>query len=74
VSGLWGLYDWWVWPEPNGEHFALSKVFFVDTLRCAFEGRSDLFLDQHQEKNWDFEKTYPVLSMRFAGGRFYDLK
>ena len=63
-----------------GKYYFLSrprrfgKSLFVDTLRCAFEGRRELFKGLYLENNWDFEKTYPVLSISFAGGRFYDLQ
>lgn len=51
-----------------------GKSLFVDTLRCAFEGRRELFKGLYLEKKWDFEKTYTVLPISFAGGRFYDLQ
>ncbi|MDZ7762644.1 MAG: AAA family ATPase [Desulfovermiculus sp.] len=63
-----------------GKYYFLSrprrfgKSLFVDTLRCAFEGKKELFKGLYLEKNWDFEKSFPVLSLSFAGGRFYDLQ
>src|SRR6056297_2561452 len=51
-----------------------GKSLFLDTLKCAFEGRRELFKGLYLEKNWDFEKSYPVLYISFAGGRFYDLQ
>jgi len=56
-----------------GKYYFLSrprrfgKSLFVDTLKCAFEGRRELFKDLYLEENWDFEKSYPVL--KFSLGR-----
>lgn len=62
-----------------GKYYFLSrprrfgKSLFLDTLKCAFEGRRELFEGLYLDNSWDFEQTYPVLSISFAGGRFYDL-
>jgi hypothetical protein len=61
----------------EGKYYFLSrprrfgKSLFIDTLDCAFSGRSDLFtgLYLHSvESGWDFSNTYPVLRIDFAGG------
>ncbi|MDD1730178.1 MAG: ATP-binding protein, partial [Methanospirillum sp.] len=61
----------------SGKYFFLSrprrfgKSLFIDTLDCAFSGRKDLFTGLYlttPESGWDFEKTYPVLRVDFAGG------
>ena len=51
-----------------------GKSLFVDTLKCAFEGQKELFKGLYLEKNWDWEDTHPVISISFAGGRFFDNK
>ncbi|MFO7748496.1 MAG: AAA family ATPase [Desulfobacteraceae bacterium] len=51
-----------------------GKSLFLDTLKCAFEGKNALFKGLYLEKHWDFNKTYPVLAISFAGGRFHDLQ
>lgn len=61
----------------EGKYYFLSrprrfgKSLFIDTLDCAFSGRSDLFtgLYLHSlESGWDFAHIYPVLRIDFAGG------
>lgn len=51
-----------------------GKSLFVDTLKCAFEGRRELFEGLYLEDNWDFEKTYPVLSFSLGRGRVLSLQ
>nr|MBL0717476.1 AAA family ATPase [Desulfobacterales bacterium] len=63
-----------------GKYYFLSrprrfgKSLFVDTLRCAFEGRKELFHGLYLERDWDFDKTYPVILISFGRGHFYDLQ
>ena len=60
--------------EHSGGYYFLSrprrfgKSLFVDTLKCAFEGNKDLFTGLYLEKNWNFEETYPVISISFGRG------
>ena len=51
-----------------------GKSLFVDTLKCAFEGRQGLFQGLYLENNWDFDKTYPVLSFSLGRGRVNSLE
>ena len=63
-----------------GKYYFLSrprrfgKSLFVDTLRCAFEGRKELFHGLYLERHWDFDSTYPVILISFGRGHFYDLQ
>ncbi len=58
----------------SGKFFFLSrprrfgKSLFLDTLRQAFLGRKELFSGLYLEKNWDWEKVYPVISISFGSG------
>ena len=62
-----------------GKYYFLSrprrfgKSLFLDTLKCAFECRRELFEGLYLEKNWDFEKTYPVLKFSLGLGRVTSL-
>lgn len=57
-----------------GKYYFLSrprrfgKSLFVNTLKCAFEGRKELFKGLYLEKLWDFEKPYPVLCFSLGRG------
>ena len=56
----------------TGKYFFLSrprrfgKSLFLDTLRCAFEGKKELFEGIYLEKNWNWEERYPVIRFDFA--------
>ncbi len=56
----------------NGKYYFLSrprrfgKSLFLDTLRCAFEGRRELFEGLFLEHNWNWEEKYPVIRFDFA--------
>jgi len=58
----------------NGKYYFLSrprrfgKSLFVDTLRCIFEGRKELFEGLAIENAWDWSQKHPVISISFAGG------
>jgi hypothetical protein len=66
----------------KGKYYFLSrpnqfgKSLFIDTLDCALSGRKELFsglyLDS-PEAGWDFDKTYPVLRIDFAGGALKEI-
>ena len=51
-----------------------GKSLFLDTLKCAFEGREELFKGLYLENNWDFEKAYPVLCFSLGRGRVSSLE
>ena len=63
-----------------GKYYFLSrprrfgKSLFLDTLKCAFEGREELFKGLYLENNWDFEKAYPVLCFSLGRGRVSSLE
>ena len=44
-----------------------GKSLFLDTLRCAYEGRKELFKDLWIDKNTDFPfKKHPVIRFDFS--------
>jgi hypothetical protein len=59
----------------TGKYYFLSrprrfgKSLFVDTLKCAFEGRRELFDGLFLENNWDWNETRPVLDFSLGRGR-----
>ena len=64
----------------SGKYFFLSrprrfgKSLFVDTLRCAFEGRRTLFKGLYLDNHWEWEDIHPVISISFGGGCFSDIQ
>ena len=62
----------------SGKYFFLSrprrfgKSLFVDTLKCAFEGRRDLFKGLYLEKHWNWDDSHPVISISFGRGLVKD--
>ncbi|MFZ2956352.1 MAG: ATP-binding protein [Candidatus Ozemobacteraceae bacterium] len=58
----------------NGTYFFLSrprrfgKSLFIDTLKEAFSCNKKLFEGLALEKNWNWEKPSPVISISFGGG------
>ncbi|MBN1167801.1 MAG: ATP-binding protein [Methanospirillaceae archaeon] len=66
----------------KGSYYFLSrprrfgKSLFIDTLDCAFSGKKDLFSGlylESPEAGWDFNTTYPVLRVDFAGGALREI-
>jgi len=66
----------------KGSYYFLSrprrfgKSLFIDTLDCAFSGRKELFSGLYlasPEGGWDFNTTYPVLRIDFAGGALREI-
>ena len=61
----------------TGNYFFLSrprrfgKSLFIDTLRCAFEGRRELFEGLFLEKNWDWSEKYPVIKIDLSDHRVF---
>ena len=45
-----------------------GKSLFLDTLRAAFAGEKSLFKGLFLEKNWDWGKQYPVITISFGAG------
>ncbi len=62
----------------SGKYFFLSrprrfgKSLFVDTLKCAFEGRQDLFKGLYLENDWNWDDSHPVISISFGRGLVKD--
>ncbi len=56
----------------EGKYYFLSrprrfgKSLFIDTLRCAFEGRQELFEGLYLHNNWDWSQKYPVIKFDFS--------
>jgi hypothetical protein len=42
-----------------------GKSLLIDTLKCLYEWKKELFYDTYAENNWDFEKTNPVVHISF---------
>jgi hypothetical protein len=57
----------------QGAYYFLSrprrfgKSLFLDTLKCLFEGRKDLFKGLFVYNKWDWDKKYPVIKISFGG-------
>lgn len=45
-----------------------GKSLFLDTLRNIFEGNKQHFSGLAIEDKWDWDTTYPVINLNFAGG------
>ena len=67
----------WQMVSTDAKYFFLSrprrfgKSLLVDTLRCYFEGRKELFEGLYihdREKDW---KTYPVIRLDLSRGKYY---
>lgn len=68
----------WQMVSTNAVNFFLSrprrfgKSLLVDTLRCYFEGRKELFEGLYiydKEKEW---KQYPVIRLDLSSGKYYE--
>ncbi len=57
----------------NGKYYFLSrprrfgKSLFVSTLQALFQARKELFNGLAAEKKWDWDASYPVIKISFAG-------
>ncbi|MCX7759166.1 MAG: AAA family ATPase, partial [bacterium] len=55
----------------QGSYYFLSrprrfgKSLFLDTIKCAFEGKKDLFTGLYLENNWDWDTQYPTIRFSF---------
>src|SRR5574344_3100853 len=45
-----------------------GKSLLLDTLRCLFEGRQELFAGLYIHDRWDWQQTNPVVRLSFGGG------
>jgi hypothetical protein len=58
----------------QGTYYFLSrprrfgKSLFLDTLKCLFEARKELFKGLFVYDKWDWDKTYPVIRIDFSKG------
>jgi hypothetical protein len=58
----------------NGRYYFLSrprrfgKSLFLDSLKQAFLGNKALFNGLYLEKNWDWNKQYPIIHLSFGSG------
>ncbi|MEN3015692.1 MAG: AAA family ATPase [bacterium] len=55
----------------QGKYYFLSrprrfgKSLFLDTIKCAFEGKKELFQGLFLERNWDWKNSYPTIRFSF---------
>jgi Predicted AAA-ATPase len=58
----------------QGTYFFISrprrfgKSLLIDTVKCLFEGKRDLFKGLYIENHWDWSKTFPVIRISFGAG------
>ncbi len=58
----------------RGDYYFLSrprrfgKSLLLSTIKAAFQGKQALFSGLFLEKNWDWEKTHPVIHISFGSG------
>src|SRR5690554_1850564 len=45
-----------------------GKSLLLDTLRCLFQGRQELFAGLYIHDRWDWEQTHPVVRLSFGSG------
>lgn len=45
-----------------------GKSLLLDTLRCLFEGRKELFQGLYIHERWDWQQINPVVRLSFGGG------
>ncbi|MBF0242591.1 MAG: AAA family ATPase, partial [Desulfamplus sp.] len=64
----------------TGKYYFLSrprrfgKSLFLDTLKCLFEGKKQLFNGLYVYDKWDWDKKYPVIKISFGAGIAKDTK
>ena len=60
----------------SGKYYFLSrprrfgKSLFLDTLKCLFEGKKELFKGLYIYDKWGWNKKYPVIKISFGGDFF----
>ena len=48
-----------------------GKSLLIDTIKCLFEGKKELFKDLYIHDKWDFDKnTHPVIRLDFSKGEY----
>ena len=48
-----------------------GKSLLIDTIKCLFEGKKELFKDLYIYDKWDFDKnTHPVIRLDFSKGEY----
>ena len=58
----------------SGKYYFLSrprrfgKSLFLSTTEAAFKGEKELFKNLFLEKNWDWNKKWPVIKISFGSG------
>jgi hypothetical protein len=58
----------------EGSYYFLSrprrfgKSLLIDTIKQAFLGKKELFEGLYLEKNWEWNRKYPVIHIDFGGG------
>lgn len=58
----------------EGTYFFLSrprrfgKSLFLDTIKCLFEGKKELFEGLYIDDRWDWSRKYPVIKISFGSG------
>ncbi len=63
----------------SGSYYFLSrprrfgKTLLLDTLKQAFLGNKEVFKGLYLENNWDWDTSYPVIHISFAG-EVHDIK
>jgi len=50
------------------------KSLLIDTMKCLFEWKKQLFKWLYAEKNWDWEESYPVIKISFWLGYINSLE
>ena len=51
-----------------------GKSLLIDTIKCLFEGKKELFKDLYIYDKWDFDKnTHPVIRLDFSKGKYYEV-
>ncbi|MGE4535214.1 AAA family ATPase [Halomonas sp.] len=43
-----------------------GKSLLLDTLRCLFKGRKELFEGLYLHDRWDWQQTHPVVRLNFG--------
>ncbi|KZX10763.1 ATP-binding protein [Methanobrevibacter curvatus] len=51
-----------------------GKSLLLSTLKELFEGNKKLFKDLYIYDKWDWEESYPVITLDFGGGEYDSLK
>ncbi|MCS7074514.1 MAG: AAA family ATPase, partial [Bacteroidia bacterium] len=50
-----------------------GKSMLIDTIKCLFEGRKELFLGLYIENRWNWEQSFPVVKIDFTSGDYKKL-